>query len=265
MNWAWEQLLAPTPKLILMALADAADDDGYSWPSVAKVSKKCCVSGRTVQRVIQQFVAADLLIITNRFTATGRQTSNGYRLKMIKPGYPDKMSPSGKTSGCQGGILSGTRVTPDVGLGGDTMLSPLKPTHESSKQPPLQIPSEMAPSSLLFPPQLSVEEREAAALIVKNIDITSAQVLLDELTAAIESDSIRTSPVQWLRAITSRFHKGLFEQAGAVRIATRRARRAKSEAESAERAQQPATNKAAARAALAAAKALLVPPAEGMP
>ena len=26
MNWAWQQQLSPTPKLILMALADAAND-----------------------------------------------------------------------------------------------------------------------------------------------------------------------------------------------------------------------------------------------
>jgi len=28
MNWAWHQALKPVPKLVLMALADAADDQG---------------------------------------------------------------------------------------------------------------------------------------------------------------------------------------------------------------------------------------------
>ncbi|MGE5451100.1 MAG: helix-turn-helix domain-containing protein [Acidobacteriota bacterium] len=34
MHWAWEQRLAPSLKLVLMALADAADDEGQCWPSV---------------------------------------------------------------------------------------------------------------------------------------------------------------------------------------------------------------------------------------
>ena len=38
MNWAWRQKLKPVPKLVLMALADAADDNGICWPSVATVA-----------------------------------------------------------------------------------------------------------------------------------------------------------------------------------------------------------------------------------
>ena len=40
MNWAWQQLLKPVPKLVLMALADAADDEGVCWPSVATLASK---------------------------------------------------------------------------------------------------------------------------------------------------------------------------------------------------------------------------------
>ncbi|MGB5741636.1 MAG: helix-turn-helix domain-containing protein, partial [Sedimenticolaceae bacterium] len=35
MNWAWRQTLTPTLKLVLMALADSADDQGVCWPSVS--------------------------------------------------------------------------------------------------------------------------------------------------------------------------------------------------------------------------------------
>ncbi|MGB5255148.1 MAG: helix-turn-helix domain-containing protein, partial [Sedimenticolaceae bacterium] len=47
MNWAWRQALTPTLKLVLMALADAADDQGVCWPSVSTLAKKCSVSTRT--------------------------------------------------------------------------------------------------------------------------------------------------------------------------------------------------------------------------
>lgn len=53
MNWTWKQKLRPTPKLILMSLADAADDFGVCWPSVLTVATKCCVSDRTVRRVMK--------------------------------------------------------------------------------------------------------------------------------------------------------------------------------------------------------------------
>jgi len=39
MNWAWRQGLPPTPKLVLMALADAADDHGVCWPSVTTLAR----------------------------------------------------------------------------------------------------------------------------------------------------------------------------------------------------------------------------------
>jgi hypothetical protein len=40
MNWAWRQALATTLKLILMALADAADDQGVCWPSVSTLARR---------------------------------------------------------------------------------------------------------------------------------------------------------------------------------------------------------------------------------
>ena len=56
MNWAWQQRLTPSLKLILMALSDAADDEGICWPGVATVAVKCNVSSRTVRRGIQSLI-----------------------------------------------------------------------------------------------------------------------------------------------------------------------------------------------------------------
>jgi hypothetical protein len=39
MNWAWRQQLTPTAKLVLMSLANAADDHGVYWPSVPTVTR----------------------------------------------------------------------------------------------------------------------------------------------------------------------------------------------------------------------------------
>lgn len=64
MHWAWEQRLPPSLKLVLMALADAADDAGQCWPSLRTLAAKCCVSERTVQRVMKDFERMGLLLVT---------------------------------------------------------------------------------------------------------------------------------------------------------------------------------------------------------
>ena len=54
MHWAWSLALPPTPKIVLLALADEANDNGYTFPSVAYLARKCSLGDRTVQRVLQQ-------------------------------------------------------------------------------------------------------------------------------------------------------------------------------------------------------------------
>lgn len=256
MNWAWDQRLAPGPKLILMALADAADDDGVCWPSVARVSSKCCVSTRTVQRVIQEFTVKDLLIVTNRFSATGRQKSNGYRLQLSKRAYPDKLSPSPAIAQSEGDNLSGTGATPAVRAGGDNIMSPQEPPYESSEQPPLRAPTR-ASCTLYFPTALAPDERAAATSIVQGIEQAAAQALLDELCAAMESRSIRTSPIQWLRSLTRRFRDGKFEPTGGVGVAAKRKRLEELANLQRTSSETAPSSKAVALAAIATAKAAL--------
>ena len=105
MNWAWQQALTPKFKLVLMALADSADDQGVCWPSVSTLAKKCTVSTRTVQRSLRGLIDRGLLIAETRQRPDGSSTSNRYRL-LIAGG--DNLSPprdAGVTQpgqGCQG-------------------------------------------------------------------------------------------------------------------------------------------------------------------
>ena len=91
MNWAWQQQLSPTPKLILMALADAADDQGICWPSVATLASKVGVSTRTVRRVMQELISGELLSTEQRYRSDGSCSSNRYRLSLAGG---DKLSPA---------------------------------------------------------------------------------------------------------------------------------------------------------------------------
>jgi len=53
-TWAFKQDLAPTKKMVLIALADHCDDDGKCWPGLKLVAKKANVTKRTLQRVMNE-------------------------------------------------------------------------------------------------------------------------------------------------------------------------------------------------------------------
>lgn len=61
-NLAWSAKgLKANEKLVLMALADIADDDGFCWPSMAHIGLKCDCSERTVRRVVRKLEAGGLV------------------------------------------------------------------------------------------------------------------------------------------------------------------------------------------------------------
>lgn len=61
MTEVWALDLPDSQKIVLLALADSANDEGICWPSMASLSKKCSKSERTVQGVIKDLVSAKLL------------------------------------------------------------------------------------------------------------------------------------------------------------------------------------------------------------
>jgi hypothetical protein len=132
-NWAFSLSIAPTPKLILIAIADHADDDGVCWPSLERVADKASVNRRTVMRHVEEFAAAGLLTLEHRRDeATGLQLPNRYRLKMtVQPG--DNLSPGGVQPGDKNGAQPGDNP-------GDRAVSPqssvLEPSEEEPSEPP---------------------------------------------------------------------------------------------------------------------------------
>lgn len=52
MTLAWEIELSAFEKIVLLALADCANDEGKCWPSIATLCRKTNASERTVQRSI---------------------------------------------------------------------------------------------------------------------------------------------------------------------------------------------------------------------
>lgn len=61
MSAVWELDLPDSEKLVLLALADWAGDDGRCWPSVGQMAKKCSKGERTVQATLRALCAKGLL------------------------------------------------------------------------------------------------------------------------------------------------------------------------------------------------------------
>lgn len=98
MNAVWRiEISPPLKKLVLMALADFAnDEDGYCWPGITTIAKKCGCSDRSVQMHISELVEDGLLRIYRR-----DYQSSIYQVAIapgetVSPGVKD-FHPSGET------------------------------------------------------------------------------------------------------------------------------------------------------------------------
>jgi hypothetical protein len=95
LTWAWEQELTnPSEKLVLLAIADHANDDGMCWPSMSHVAERCLLSTRQIQRITEQLVHYGLVTRERRKRPDGTlgtytYTLNIHRTPMSGPtGHP---------------------------------------------------------------------------------------------------------------------------------------------------------------------------------
>lgn len=227
MNWAWQQQLSPTPKLILMALADAANDYGVCWPSVLTVATKSCVSVRTVRRVMQKLVKRGLMISEQRYRKDGSCSSNRYRL-WLEGG--DRMSPAPESHNttpgqrCEGPPDASDIPGTTIGIQKES-LQPLESVKGLSISKPVESVGEEC-RDLEYPKALLPAECEEAEKKLEDIPAGLAQLLLDELAASIGANVIQTTPLAYLRGLIMRAREGTFTPEGALKIADDRKRRA---------------------------------------
>ena len=84
-SWALDLELKPGPKLVLVVLADYADDNGYSFPSATTLARRASVSRSTLFRLLGELEDMGLLARERRRLGSGASTSNGYRLNPAPP------------------------------------------------------------------------------------------------------------------------------------------------------------------------------------
>ncbi|MFF0790401.1 helix-turn-helix domain-containing protein [Streptomyces spiralis] len=77
-NWVWARSESRNgARLVMLALADRADDNGCAWPSIDDLAERTKLSPRAVQKAINTLVESGELEVEN---GGGRHRSNRYRI-----------------------------------------------------------------------------------------------------------------------------------------------------------------------------------------
>lgn len=105
-SWAFDQSISDTTtKLLLVTLADFADDENACWPSQSLLSERvgnCSVD--TIQRHVKKLEAEGYLTRERRHLSNGNRTSDRYVLNA--PRRSRKMRSSGRSTKPQNAVLS---------------------------------------------------------------------------------------------------------------------------------------------------------------
>lgn len=84
MDLVWKTKLSPGPKLVALALADHADEQGSCWPSIARIAARSGLNERTVFRHLRLLEKNGLVKKEHRAGRSTRYT--------VTPPAPDKIS-----------------------------------------------------------------------------------------------------------------------------------------------------------------------------
>lgn len=80
LTWAFEQDLKPDLKIVLLALADYANDDGTSFPGQRSIGIKTSMSERTVRTKLAELEELGYIARRRRTNGDGYRTTDEYKL-----------------------------------------------------------------------------------------------------------------------------------------------------------------------------------------
>lgn len=202
MSAVWAMLLPPTEKLVLLRLADHADELGaHAYPSVGTLAEAACVSTRTVQRILQGLRQQRLIVIEQPAT---RYKPTTYQLTLPASAF----SPL-KRNMARGAILSSLdSLRGDTGVvsGVTQLCRPILPRSEEQiqEQPapnhrPVQTVEKSGPAHRSEHPVASyrVLVKLAHAVVVRGLPDHKE---IQQLAKSVEANSMRFTHVPALVA-----------------------------------------------------------------
>ena len=82
MSWVWQHgPKEATERLVLLALADHANDDGVAYPSVAGIAEKACCTERGARGILRRLEAGGWLVTK---VGGGRGGKSNYTIRMLE-------------------------------------------------------------------------------------------------------------------------------------------------------------------------------------
>lgn len=90
----WPLQLAHTDKLVLLALADNANDEGQCWPSLGNLCEKTCLSDRAVQQCVGRLTSAGHVSVNRRYKKSNVFTVHPVSPEAASPERPSSEAPS---------------------------------------------------------------------------------------------------------------------------------------------------------------------------
>lgn len=85
MTWAWDLELPIGEKMVLLKLADRANDDGECWPGQEELARQCSMSVRAIRDNLTRLVNRGLVGVEYRNFGM-RRGSNVYRINTVQDG-----------------------------------------------------------------------------------------------------------------------------------------------------------------------------------
>lgn len=172
MNDAWSMPLNSSEKIVLLALADCANDDGECWPSFENLKKKTGMANSTLSKHLKILKGAGIIQSTPHGEIGSGKKVNSYKLNLMSelPITPtleliEKIKHLRKTVG--------RTITPTLELRKLQPSNSITPTlvHESFIEPSLKqqsVAQGAAPPSGAKKPPITNETWESYSLAYKN-------------------------------------------------------------------------------------------------
>lgn len=111
-RWAWTvRGIKSTDKLVLLSLADRANEEHEAWPSIDRLSADCCMKRATVISAIERLSEKGVLERRKRFGGSAVYTLVGVESRHDKNGISAETGTSDQT-GTVSSAENGTAVVP---------------------------------------------------------------------------------------------------------------------------------------------------------
>ncbi len=250
MTDVWKLKLQAPRKMVLLALADNANDEGTDcWPSVGKLVEKCSMSERAVQGHLSALEEDGYI---KRHERLGRSNKFTIHVDRIRHELLQKVKALADTPAKSAPPISGPDLPPQI-----LHPSPSNPrgiNTPADSAPPQDLhttPAESAPITTREPslkttttssnaiescggdvsfeklhyPVCSQEESIAIAELVASCPPESRQKALDEIEGARQAGVIKTNLVPFARGIVSAIHRGTFTVGHGTKVTSNRLKR----------------------------------------